>query len=142
MDQQKLKDPPKLASRDSINVDDLDVLRQSPGKDGFNEILMKYRSRLRKIVSMRINHRLQGRVDASDVIQHAYMEASRTLDNYLADPKLPVFLWLRQLANEKLIQVHRFHLSAQKRNADRDFLCLPRCPIQGPGCSAGDHRAK
>ena len=53
-------------------------------------------------------------------MQEAFLEATRRLDEYLADPPLPFFLWLRQITGEKLIDVHRRHL-AQKRDAGRDI---------------------
>jgi RNA polymerase sigma-70 factor (ECF subfamily) len=108
---------------DNLNtVDDLDLLRHAQGgnQDALNEVLIKHRDRLRRMVAVRMNQQLQGRVDASDVIQDTFIEASRALDTYLENPKMPVFLWLRHLAGEKLIQAHRKHLGAQKRAAGRE----------------------
>lgn len=103
-------------------IDDLDLLQNSlSGKEaGLNEVLLKHRDRLKRMIALRMNNKLQGRLDASDVVQDTFVEAARALDAYLADPKLPVFLWLRHLAGEKLIQAHRRHLGAQKRNAERE----------------------
>lgn len=70
---------------------------------------------------MRMNPRLQGRLDASDVVQETLVEASRTLESYLDNCKMPVFNWLRHLANEKLIQAHRRHMDAQKRDVSREL---------------------
>lgn len=109
-------------------LNDLDVIHHGPDRSGFNEILIKYRNRLKKVISMRINLQLQGRLDASDIIQDAYVEASRTLDAYLEDPKIPVYLWLRHLVGEKLIQAHRFHLCAKKRQADREVSIHAKMP--------------
>ena len=122
--QQQVSNSPRTFSIDQEPLNDLDLLRNCHGgeksKEAFNSILMKYRSRLIRIISLRIGLRLQGRVDASDVIQDAFVEASRTLDRYLENPEIPVFLWLRRLAGEKLLQANRFHLDAQKRNAGRE----------------------
>ncbi len=100
-------------------VDDLDLLRmaESGKQEAFNEILIKHRERLKRMVAVRMNDRLRGRLDASDVIQETYTEATRTLEEYLENPKLPVYIWLRRLAGQKLIQAHRKHLGAQKRDA-------------------------
>lgn len=117
-------------TRDEHQLDDLEILKNafsdpadsgSKGQEAFNSILMKYRERLLKIVLLRMGARLQGRVDASDVIQDTYAEASRTLDRYLEKPDIPVFLWLRLLAGEKLIQVNRFHFETQKRSVKREI---------------------
>ena len=107
-------------------IDDLELLRASRrtenvgGNEAFNEILCRHRDRLKRMVGLRMNHKLQGRVDASDVIQETFVEASRALESYLDNPKISVFLWLRRLAGEKLIQAHRKHLGAEKRTANRE----------------------
>ena len=120
--------------RSSSEIDDLALLRASKDgqRQGFNEILLKYRERLKKMVALRMNMQLRSRIDASDVIQDTFTEAARVVDEYLANPKLSVFLWLRRLAGEKLIQAHRFHLQAQKRDARREqsFGGVPTAPSQ------------
>ncbi len=84
-------------------------------------MLAENRDRLRRFVQLRMNRRLAGRVDPSDVIQEAYLEASRTLDSYLQEPSLPVFLWLRHITGRKLTDLHRKHLGAQMRDAGREI---------------------
>lgn len=80
-----------------------------------------YRDRLRRIVAMRMDRRLQGRVDPSDVIQESYIEAARRLPEYVKDPPMPFFVWLRWLVGERLMEQHRRHLGAQARDASRDI---------------------
>lgn len=111
-------------------ISDLDLLRNSldSNEEAFNEVLLKHRDRLRRMVATRMNQKLQGRLDASDVIQDTFVEAARALDSYLANPKISVFLWLRHLAGEKLIQAHRRHLGAQKRTAQREQRILGGSP--------------
>ena len=93
----------------------------SSGNDqAFNEILIRHREQLRRMVDVRMNQKLRGRLDASDVIQDTFVEAARTVEGYLENPKISVFLWLRKLAGQKLIQAHRKHLSAEKRTAHRE----------------------
>ena len=72
------------------------------------------------MVEMRLDHRLQARIDASDVIQDAYVEVVERLDEYLGDPKLPFFLWLRLVVGERLLKLHRHHLGTQMRDAGRE----------------------
>jgi RNA polymerase sigma-70 factor (ECF subfamily) len=81
------------------------------------DLLTPHRGRLKRMVKIRLNQRLQGRVDASDIIQDALLEASQRLRDYLDGPGMPFFLWLRHLAGQKLIDVHRRHLGTQKRDA-------------------------
>jgi RNA polymerase sigma-70 factor (ECF subfamily) len=96
-----------------------DLLRRAADGDqaALAELLTPHRVRLKRMVKLRLNQRLQGRVDASDVIQDALLEASQRLREYLDGPGMPFFLWLRHLAGQKLIDVHRRHLGAQKRDA-------------------------
>jgi RNA polymerase sigma-70 factor (ECF subfamily) len=84
------------------------------------DLFARHRDRLRRMVDMRLDRRLQGRVDASDVIQEAHLEVAGRLADYLNDPKLPPFLWLRLVVGEQLAKVHRTHLGAQMRDAGRE----------------------
>jgi RNA polymerase sigma-70 factor (ECF subfamily) len=92
--------------------------------------LAEHRARLRRMVALRLDRRLQGRVDPSDVIQEAYLEAARRLPEYLREPKpMPVFLWLRFLAAQSLQVIHRKHLGVMARDAGREIsLHIGRMP--------------
>jgi RNA polymerase sigma-70 factor (ECF subfamily) len=80
----------------------------------------RYRDRLRRMVRLRLDRRLQGRLDASDVLQEAFLDFSRRLADYAAHPTLPFFLWLRTITGQKLIDLHRHHLGAQMRDAAQE----------------------
>ena len=67
-----------------------------------------------------MDERLRGRVDESDVLQETLADAARRLPNYTAATDYPFFLWLRDLAAQKLVDLHRRHLSAQKRSVNRE----------------------
>src|SRR5262249_15581890 len=86
-------------------------------QDAWRRLLQCYNARLRRMVVVRLDHRLQGRLDPSDVLQETYLEAARQLADYLRDPVLPFFLWLRQLAGNRLFKLHRYHLAVQVRAA-------------------------
>jgi RNA polymerase sigma-70 factor (ECF subfamily) len=85
-----------------------------------NEIFTRHRQRLRHMVEMRLDWRLQARIDASDVIQDAFLQAAARLDEYFRNPTLPLFLWLRLVVGERLMKLHRHHLGAQMRDAGRE----------------------
>jgi RNA polymerase sigma-70 factor, ECF subfamily len=89
-------------------------------RDGWGRLLEQHRDRLRRMLGLRLDPRLQGRVDASDVLQETYLEASARLPEYLRNPTMPFFLWLRFLAGQKLVTLHRHHLGAQMRDAGRE----------------------
>ena len=81
----------------------------------WNALLAQHRDKLRRMVALRLDRRLQGRVDPSDVIQDAYLEAVRRLPEYVRDPApMPLFLWLRYLAVQALQTAHRRQLGAQR----------------------------
>ncbi len=82
------------------------------------ELFEGHRGRLRQMVDIRLDRRLRGRVDASDVLQEAYVNLSRKLDSYRTKEDLPFFLWLRLVTGECIIDLHRRHLQTAKRNAD------------------------
>ena len=101
-------------------VDEL-IQRAADGdREAASELLGRYRDRLRKMVHLRLDRRLSGRVDASDVVQEATMEAARRLPEYAESRPMDFFLWLRQLAGQKLIDTHRRHLGAEKRDAAQE----------------------
>jgi RNA polymerase sigma-70 factor (ECF subfamily) len=99
-----------------------DLLQRAAAGDeqAVNELFTLYRDRLRAMVRLRLNCRLHGRVDPSDVLQEAYLEVCKGLADYLRAPSLPFFLWLRHITGQQLIMAHRRHLGAQMRDADRE----------------------
>jgi RNA polymerase sigma-70 factor (ECF subfamily) len=84
------------------------------------ELFARCRDRLRRMVRLRLDRRLQGRVDPSDVLQDAYLDFARRFAEWAARPVLPFFLWLRLLTGQKLIDLHRRHLGAKMRDADQE----------------------
>jgi RNA polymerase sigma-70 factor (ECF subfamily) len=85
------------------------------------DLLERHRPRLRRMVELRLDPRLQGRLDASDVIQEAYLTASVRLADYLKKPTIPFYLWLRLVTGQQLIMAHRHHLGTKARNAGREI---------------------
>jgi RNA polymerase sigma-70 factor (ECF subfamily) len=92
--------------------------RGDPGR--FGAILEQHRPRLRRMVALRLDPRLAGRIDPSDVIQETYLEASARLADYLQKPTMPFYLWLRFLAGQKLVTLYRHHLGRRMRDAGRE----------------------
>jgi RNA polymerase sigma-70 factor (ECF subfamily) len=92
------------------------------------ELFTRYRKRLKQMVRLRLNRRLQGRIDESDILQEAFLEAAKRLREYLAKKPLPFFLWLRHITGEKLIDAHRRHLGAKIRDAGQE-VSLHRGPM-------------
>lgn len=85
-----------------------------------NQLLDRHREALRNMIKARMDQKLARRVDASDVVQDVMLEASQRLDDYIRDPKLPFGLWLRQMAQDRIIDLHRRHRVAVRRSLDRE----------------------
>src|SRR5438477_5803575 len=83
----------------------------------WQRLVEEHNDRLRRMVAVRLDPRLQGRFDPSDVLQETYLEASRQLADYLSRPGPPFHLWLRGLAGNRLNKLHRRHLGTSKRGA-------------------------
>jgi RNA polymerase sigma-70 factor (ECF subfamily) len=92
------------------------------------QLLARHRDRLRRMVRLRMDRRLAARVDPSDVVQEALAEAAVKLSEYLRRRPLPFYPWLRRLAWERLVKLHRRHIRAQRRSVTREDagrLALP-----------------
>ena len=100
----------------------------------------RYRDRLRRMVELRIDARVRARLDASDVLQEAFLDVARDLDAYLADPKLPPLLWLRLHVGRRLTTLHRQHLGTKMRDAGMEISlyrdALAGGQLRGPGVDA------
>ena len=90
------------------------------GEEGaVNELIERHREALRRMVAGRMDRGMAQRVDASDVVQEALIEAHRRLGDYIKDGSMPFHLWLRQIARDRLIDAHRRH-RAQRRDVGRE----------------------
>ena len=85
------------------------------------DLLAQHRGRLRKMVQVRLDRRLRGRIDPSDVVQEAFLEATTRLPDYVPNPTMPFFVWLRFLTAQKLMIFHRRHLCTEARDAAREI---------------------
>jgi RNA polymerase sigma-70 factor (ECF subfamily) len=83
-------------------------------------LLMLHEGRLRRMVAFRMDRKLQGRVDAADIVQEAYLQAAIHQADYFKNPSVPLFLWLRGVVANKLLEVHRHHLGTHMRDAARE----------------------
>jgi RNA polymerase sigma-70 factor (ECF subfamily) len=93
------------------------------------ELFHQYRGRLEQMVRLRLDRRLQGRLDPADVVQETYLDVARRFPEYAADHKLPFLLWLRLLTGQRLVDLHRQHLGAKMRNAGLEVsLYRGDCP--------------
>jgi len=83
-------------------------------------LFAEHRERLWRMVSFRMDRRLLGRIDPDDVLQEGYLAAAQRIGHYGNDSSLSPFIWLRMVLMQTLIDIHRHHLGAQMRDADRE----------------------
>ena len=107
----------------AVNSSDTNELLERAAKgdqEAWGTLLNRYRERLHTMVALRLDRRLQGRLDASDVVQEALLEASLHLADYARDPRLPFYLWLRAVTGQRMVALYRHHLGVQARDAGRE----------------------
>jgi RNA polymerase sigma-70 factor (ECF subfamily) len=99
------------------------LLERARGGDSqaMGELFTRHRGRLRHLVQLRLDRRLQGRVDPSDVLRETYEAYTKNLPDYARNPTLPLFLWLRHLTGQKLLDLHQRQLGAQAPAAGQDI---------------------
>ena len=86
------------------------------------QLLAVHRDRLYRIVHFRMDRRLIGRVDADDVLQNAFIDATRRIDHFAKQDRFSSFVWLRMIVGQTLVDMHRRHLGAQQRDAGRELV--------------------
>ena len=111
---------PRLTHHES-KVNDLCDESMSDAREQLATDFSAYRQRLWQTVRIRMDPRLCGRVDPDDILQEAYMDAEKRLPHYVQQDSYSAFVWLRLIVGQTLINVHRRHFSAQKRNAAREI---------------------
>jgi len=98
---------------------------QGGSRSAVGQLLARHRVRLRRMVAVRLDGRLSARVDPSDVVQETLALAAQRFDDYLREPPLPFYPWLRQIALERLIDIHRRHLRTAGRAVWREEFWRP-----------------
>jgi RNA polymerase sigma-70 factor (ECF subfamily) len=112
-----------MSDPDQSGADETDRLLDGLGaEDGatFSELFARHRPYLARVVALRMDRRVQARLDPSDVIQETQLEAFRRWEDYLARRPMPFRLWLRKTACEQLAMLHRRHLTAAQRSVQRE----------------------
>jgi RNA polymerase sigma-70 factor (ECF subfamily) len=100
-----------------------ELLRRARGGEqaALAELFARHRDQLGRMVRLRLDRRLSGRVDPSDVLQEAYLDVARRFPEYAAAEPVSVLLWLRTVVGQRLIDVHRRHLGAKMRSAGQEI---------------------
>lgn len=103
------------------------------------ELFTLYQPRLWRLVSFRLHPKLRGRIDPDDVLQDAWMRAVERVDYFLRDASQSCFIWFRIIVSQTLIDLHRFHIGASKRNAAREMSMTGRWNSESTSTSLAAH---
>ncbi len=118
--------------------DDLLVRLERGDEQALTELFTRHRERLRRMIRLRLDRRLQGRIDSSDVLQDTYLEVARRAGEYIANPDMPPFLWLRFLTEQTLQALHRHHLKVHMRDAGQEVSLRHRGTLQANSASLAE----
>jgi RNA polymerase sigma-70 factor (ECF subfamily) len=105
---------------DAPETQELLIQAKAGNNVAVNRLLDRHREGLRRMIDLRMDQQVRRRVDASDIVQEVLIEANRRLNDYLENPAIPFHLWLRQMAQDRLIDAHRRHRGAARRSIDRE----------------------
>lgn len=94
---------------------------RSDGEQVLAEAFDANRERFWHLISFRMDRRIAARIDADDVLQEAFVAATKRLEHYLRDEGYTLFIWLRMIVAQTLVDVHRRHLGTEKRSAGREI---------------------
>ena len=126
-----------MTSNDAADISELLARLRQGEQQALADLFAHYREALRRMIDVRLDPRLGGRVSPSDVLQEAYIDALKRVEHYFAKPDMPFFLWLRWIAGQRLIDVHRQHLGAQIRDAGQEIsLNYAGVPAASSACLA------
>jgi len=115
----------------STDPPDIGDLLQRGDAAALAELFARHDALVRQTVALRLDRRLLARVDVADVVQDTYLEATRRFDEYLRRPGMPFHLWLRWLARERVLMLHRQHVFADRRAVGRE---APPLPVDSSTC--------
>ena len=101
--------------------DEIRAALEAKGEEALAELFALVQDRLKRIVDFRLDYRLNGRVSHSDVVQDTYVRAAKRIASFLEKPDMPFFVWLRLEVNQRLLEVHRHHFVAEKRDVRKEI---------------------
>jgi RNA polymerase sigma-70 factor (ECF subfamily) len=104
----------------SVGMDDLGRRLRGGDAQALAELFSRSRERLWRVIEFRLAEPLRGRLGPEDVLQEAFLAANQRLGHYASSPATSPFIWLRMIVNQTLVDLHRQHLGARKRDAARD----------------------
>jgi RNA polymerase sigma-70 factor (ECF subfamily) len=122
--------------------DEIELIRDARADpQALAALFTRHRDRLWRMVRVRLDRRLLGRVDPDDVLQEAYLDAAKRIGHFQSGDGASFFIWLRLIVGQTLIDVHRRHLGTRARDAGREITLHGRhapCPDATSASLAGE----
>lgn len=117
-----------------------DLLRAAANGDqvAWGSLNQNYAPRLRRAIAVRLDPRLRNRLDPSDIVQEAMIEAAKGIDNYIEESPLSFYLWLRMIALRRLLNAHREHLDAGRRDVRKEVSLDRRICVEASSEALAD----
>jgi RNA polymerase sigma-70 factor (ECF subfamily) len=131
-----------MATRKEPDTDMLLARVAAGDRPARDDLLERFRQRLRRLIRLRLDRRLASRLDPSDVVQESLADAAGKLDDYVRTRPMPFYPWLRGLALDRLIDLHRWHVRSMKRSVRREEQALPPLPDESVAELADRLRAR
>src|SRR5438067_11423777 len=75
-----------------------------------------YRNYLSLLARLQIGRRLQGKVDASDLVQETFLRAHRDFAQFRGNSEEELLSWLRQILSARLSDLIRHYVGAKRRD--------------------------
>src|SRR5207302_409107 len=113
--------PAQKMGENTVELRELLLQAADGDQTAVGQLFDMHRERLRRMIRVRIDQRLRGRLDPSDVLQEAFLAFARALPAYTKSPESPFYVWLRCIAGRKLQTLHRRHLGTHKRDPGREI---------------------
>jgi RNA polymerase sigma-70 factor (ECF subfamily) len=105
---------------DSAETESLLQQVRAGDRRAFDQLFARHRPYLCRFVALSLDPKLRARLDPSDLVQEAHLEAVRRLPAYLAQSPMPFRLWLRQIAQDHLRNARRDHVETARRSVQRE----------------------
>lgn len=107
------------------------------GAEAATDFFEQHRDRLRLFIKHRTDERLLGRLDWEDVLQETFIVVQRRYEDFVEKPSVPFYVWIRAIAGQVMIDLHRKHLKTKRRAITREVSLHQRLPFQSTSASLG-----
>jgi RNA polymerase sigma-70 factor, ECF subfamily len=113
--------PHRSGAVSEIDLADLEHRIMGGDRDALSKLFEIYRPRLWRMVAFRMHPCLQGRIDADDVLQEAWLQVVNRMNYFYESESSSSFLWIRSIVAQAHVQLYRFHVETQKRASAREL---------------------